>query len=111
MKSISIIGHVGQNATQKKLDSGKSVLNFNCAVYDGKDDKGEPKTLWFACRMFFQSDDSAAKMQLRLISGTYIYVTGQPGLSIYERQDGSPGGEIVITVDSVNFLKQSNGYE
>lgn len=70
MKSITIAGRIGGDATVRNTDSS-DVVSFNVAVDDGFGDK--KTTLWFSCSMWGKRGVSVAP---HLRKGTAVTVSG-----------------------------------
>ena len=78
MKTITIAGRLGKNATLRRTQNGDPVLGFSVAVNDGYGDKA--KTMWFECSWFGKR---AEKIEQYLTKGTSVCVSGDLGTREY----------------------------
>lgn len=98
-KSITLAGHVGQDSAHRVTPSGDDVLNFSIAVNSGP--KDAKSTEWFACALWGKRASVLAPWITR---GKALLVVGEPTLKTFTKKDGTPGSQIAIRVDKVEFL-------
>ena len=79
MKSITIAGRLGKDATLRRTQDGDPVLGFSVAVEHraGK----EKSTMWFECAIWGKRGESLAQY---LTKGTCVAVTGDFWTREYE---------------------------
>lgn len=79
MKSITIAGRLGKDATLRRTQDGDPVLGFSVAV-DHRAGK-EKSTMWFECAVWGKRGESLAQY---LTKGTCVAVTGDFWTREYE---------------------------
>jgi single-strand DNA-binding protein len=79
MKSITIAGRLGKDATLRRTQGGDPVLGFSVAV-DHRAGK-EKSTMWFECAIWGKRGESLAQY---LTKGTCVAVTGDLWTREYE---------------------------
>ena len=104
MQKLSIIGNLGQDATEKAFSDGKKVINFSVAVSNGKTKEGaERPSSWFNCQLWIEKDQSS-KIKDFLKSGTKVYLEGTPKAEAYLDKEGKAIASIVLVVSYRELL-------
>lgn len=99
MNTLTLIGHVGNDATTNNVN-GKQVINFNVAVTKRwKDKEGNEKevTKWFSVSYW-----NDGKVHEWIKKGTQICVMGEVGAKSY--MNAKKETEVQLTVDA-NFIE------
>ena len=102
MIKMQIIGHLGKDCVVNTVN-GKTVINFTVAHTEKyKDSQGvmQEKTIWVDCG--YWTDRTAIAPYLT--KGTQVYVEGRPESRAFQRNDGTPGSSINISVREVQLL-------
>jgi single-strand DNA-binding protein len=102
-EQITIIGHIGQDATIKEFN-GNRFLSVSVAVNDGyKDQQGNwvDKTNWWSVSLRNE------RLAPHLTKGKYVLIQGTPRIKVYKGNDGQYYPAMNISADSVLFLKQA----
>lgn len=94
MHIIHINGNVGRDGELKTTQKGTAVLSFPLASKDRGD------TTWFDCAIF---GERANKLAPHITKGTGLSICGVPGLRVFKKKDGEPGGAIQVNVDKLDF--------
>jgi single-strand DNA-binding protein len=98
MVQLQLIGALGKDATVNTTQNGKTVINFTVAVNTGY---GENKTtLWVDCSKWGEKTGVADFLK----KGTKVYVSGEPALKSYQKQDGTTGTSLSLTVANIELL-------
>lgn len=92
-----LTGRLTRNAEIKEFDS-KKVMSYAVAVDTGTKDK--PSTLFVDCSQWGEKTGVAPY----LLKGTLVAITGEPGIRLYAKNDGTPGGSFTMRVDKVELL-------
>lgn len=97
MLTASITGHVG---SVKLVTKGKNtVLNINLA---SNRRVGEHEyTDWIAAKVW---GERAVKLAPHVGKGTRLLMTGRPEARAYKKPDGTPGADLVLHVNDLEFL-------
>lgn len=104
MQKLSIIGNLGQDATEKAFSDGKKVMNFSVAVSNGKTKEGtERPSSWFNCQIWIEKDQSS-KRKDHLKSGTKVYIEGTPKAEAYLDKEGKAVSSIVVVISYLQLL-------
>ncbi len=82
--SITIIGHVGQNPTEKSFASGKKVVNFSVAVKEYGAAQENPQTTWFEVQAWNGLGDSVLA---NITKGREVLVQGRLILVRYKAKE------------------------
>lgn len=101
MNSITLAGNLGQDAESRYLPDGTMVTNFSVAT-DGWE-AGAKSTVWFRCALFGKRAEGLAPY---LTKGTKVVVIAHfnKPISIFTRQDGTPGANYEVTVDTIKLM-------
>lgn len=98
MREIQIIGNLTRDAEVKRLDSGRTVINFDVAVNESWRDKGtnekKERTSYFKCALW-RDNPTVADF---LLKGIKVYVRGVPEAEAYVNKEGKPAGNVKIIV-------------
>lgn len=100
MIKMQMLGRLGRNAELKTLESGKQVLNFSvCHSRPYKSPTGEQlqETVWVECAKWFNHGESAGIAPF-LLSGTMVYVEGQPSAKAYLAADQTTRANLCLNV-------------
>ena len=99
-----VIGNVG---SVKFFDAGKlPVLNISLASSRRIGEK--QYTDWTSCKVW---GERAEKLQEHIVKGMKLLVRGRPEAKGYKRDDGSVSGELVLHVDTLEFLSPKKAEE
>ena len=105
MIKLQIIGHLGKDCVVNTVN-GKTVINFTVAHTEKfKDSQGvmQEKTIWVECG--YWTDRTAIAPYLT--KGTQVFVEGRPEARAFQRNDGTPGSSLHISVREVQLLGSS----
>jgi single-strand DNA-binding protein len=104
MFKLDIAGVIGQDAVLRNVTSangGTAVANFSVAVKSRrKGQDGKPLTNWVECSMWGKRAEALAQY---LQKGSLVAVTGEPGVSSYEGQNGLVLKQ-TLTVNDISLL-------
>lgn len=102
MRTISIVGNLGQAPETKYFESGQVVANFSVAVRGNKDKStGENKTLWFKCAAWGKTAEVATNY---LKKGSKVGISGDLDLTFFTAKDRSEKASLEISVSSLTLL-------
>jgi single-strand DNA-binding protein len=105
--NVQLIGNLGNNPDIKSLENGKKIAKFSIAVNESyKSQEGEKvvNTSWFSLIAWGKMADL---VELLLIKGSEVAISGKLSTSSYEDKDGN---QRYITEVVVNeFLLLSGG--
>lgn len=104
MQRVTVIGHVGQDATIKDIN-GKFYLSFSVAhTKSYKNQQGEKveKTTWWSCLKRLKENKSGLLEYLG--KGTKVYLEGEPILKLYKDKDGQSNIGTNISVERLEPL-------
>ena len=79
--SITIIGHVGQNPTEKSFPSGNKVVNFSVAVKEYGTSQEDPQPTWFDVQAWNGLGDSVLSS---ITKGREVIIQGRLTLNQYK---------------------------
>jgi single-strand DNA-binding protein len=105
MRVLTIIGNLGADAKIGQHEK-KQVINFSVAVnesYVNADGVVSEKTEWVECSKWVKEGGST-KVASYLKKGTQVYVSGLPGLNMYDKKDGGKGQSQTLTVRELKLL-------
>lgn len=108
MLQLTIVGHIGQNATINDVN-GKKAINFTVAHsenFTNKQGVKETKTTWIKCVLWKNSSDPAAIAPF-LKQGTQVLLQGKPEIETYINREQKPVGVIKLTVATIQLLSSS----
>jgi len=94
MQTITITGHLGNDAEVKDFD-GNVAISFSVAASDTTS-SGEKVTTWYNCTIWRKKDK--AKIAEYLKKGTAITLMGKPKLQTWTSNKDNACGRIHITV-------------
>ena len=111
MITATVSGHVGTVKLASKPGSpeegGFTVLNFTVAS-NAVSRTGKSMTNWVSCKMWGARAEGLAK---HLLTGQGVVVTGRPEARAYAGKDGTPKSDLVLHVDTFEFLGGKPGAE
>lgn len=96
MNSVNIIGNIGHDLEIRQTQSGKSVLNFNVAISEGKD-----KTTWVTVVTWEKTAESVYQFCGK---GSKVGVTGSLQENKYTKKDGTEVKTLEVRAFRVDFL-------
>ena len=102
MIKMQIIGNLGKDCIVNTVN-GKNVINFTVAHTEKyKDSQGnqQEKTTWVDCG--YWTDRTAIAQYLT--KGKQVYVEGKPEVRAYQKNDGTAGASLSMTVREVQLL-------
>ena len=102
MINLTAIGHLGKDAIVNDVN-GKKVINFNIAHTEKyKDNNGAAteKTIWIQCSYWSEKTGIAPYLK----KGTQVYISGQPEVKEFKKNDGSYGSSLNCRVSVINLL-------
>ena len=98
MLTITLPGYVG--STKFVHARGKTpVLNVNLASNRRVGDREFVD--WIAAKVW---GDRAEKLATHIHKGTHLLLTGRPEARGYKKPDGTPGAELILHIDNLEFL-------
>lgn len=99
MQRLTIIGHIGQDATVKDLGQNQ-VINFSVAVSESYINKATNEkvtnTTWYDASKWGNNTSIAQYLK----KGTQVFVEGKPTARAWQKEDGS-----LVSVLGVNVLE------
>ena len=103
--TITITGHLGQDAELKYTPSGVACLSFSVGDDERrKTQSGEWEktgTTWWRCQLWRDKAEAAAAV---LTKGTKVIVTGRAKLRTYETRDGGKGASLDVDAYDVAVM-------
>ena len=102
MIKLQVIGNLGKDCITNTVN-GKNVMNFNVAhteKYKDKQGNQQEKVIWVECAYWSERTGVAPYLK----KGTQVYVEGTPEVRTYQKNDGSTGFSLSLTVFSVQLL-------
>lgn len=109
MLQLTIVGHIGQNATINDVN-GKKAINFTVAHsenFTNKQGVKETKTTWIKCVLWKNSNDPAAIAPF-LKQGTQVLLQGKPEVESYVNKEQKTVAVLKITVATIQLLSAKN---
>jgi single-strand DNA-binding protein len=103
MLRISLIGHLGADATVRQSQKGASITSFRIAVNQvrtGPDGDRQESTEWFSV----QAVGRQAEFAGRLGKGTRVFVAGRLTISHYTSRDGESRAGFDVWADEIQNL-------
>jgi single-stranded DNA-binding protein len=104
MITATVTGHVGTVKLASKTGSpeegGFTVLNFTVAS-NAVSRSGKNLTNWVSCKLW---GPRAAGLAKQLVSGQGVVMTGRPESRAYIGKDGAAKSDLVLHVDTFEFL-------
>lgn len=97
---VEVIGHLGNDAELKFLDSGTAILSFSVAVNPYVRD-GKERTNWYRCSLF---GDRAEKLAAMLVKATPVFVRGDLDCRDWTGRDGKEGYSLDVRVTELELL-------
>ena len=103
MNTVILVGNISQDIQVKKTATGKSYVQFNVAVNDGVDDKGQKKAQFIRCVAWEKTADSLGAYCRK---GSKVGVQGRLVNSSYEDPKLKDVRRFTtdVVVSSVEFL-------
>ena len=102
---ISVIGHLGQDAEVRQIQSGTSIATFSLPIETGYGDRKE--TIWAKCEMWGKRAEGGLIQYLA--KGQLVAVVGEVSLNSYENKEGVTVTNLVIKVADVALLGKKEG--
>lgn len=105
MLKTQIIGHLGQDAELKNLDSGQRIIKFSMAnAHHYKDKNGEAheRTTWVNCTKWLQDTDTG-KVSQYMLKGNLVYVEGEISARGFV-QEGEAKANLELRVSQIELL-------
>ena len=101
MNSISIVGHVGNEAELRHTQTGVAVASCSLASNDGPKDK--QRTVWFRLNLW---RELAEKLTPYLTKGTLVAVVGSIDMEprVWVDKSGEHRAGIDVTVQRIRLL-------
>lgn len=101
MNTVSITGNAGRDAEIRFLDSGKSVANFNIAIYEGKD---KPPT-WVSVSCWDKTAEIAGD---RVRKGVRVGIEGRlKEESWTDKQTGEKRSRLIVIANRIEVFDRS----
>lgn len=104
LNQCSFIGRLGRDPDLNVTSTGKPVSKFSLAVDDGKDSKGQKKTLWLNIVTW---DKVAEMVEMYATKGMQVYVQGKLQLQDYTDKEGVKRQSMQIVAFTVQMLERS----
>lgn len=98
---VEVMGHLGQDAELKFLDSGTALLSFSVAVSPYVRQGEKERTNWFRCTIF---GDRAEKLSDMLTKGSPVFIRGDLDCREWTSRDGKEGYSLDVRVSEVELL-------
>jgi single-stranded DNA-binding protein len=97
--TVSISGKAKNVKDLKYTQGGTAVLSFSCVkpIKHGEETQFD----WYNFAMF---GNQAEVLAGKIVEGTTFHVTGRQELSVYEKQDGTTGVSIKVSVLDFEFI-------
>lgn len=109
MINLSVIGHLGQDATVGSVN-GKTVINFTLAhseKFKNKDGVEETNTIWVSCAYWTEKTNLVPYLK----KGTQIYLEGKPEAKIYTNKNNQVIPQLHVRVMLVQLLNKAQEKE
>ena len=109
MQSITIIGHIGVDATVNTVGESQ-VIESRVAVnssYTKGDGTKVENTTWYKIKLW-KRNGASTKVAEFLTKGKAVAVVGTPSVNAYTAKDGAAAAEIVITVKELDLLSSGS---
>ncbi|MBC7845594.1 MAG: single-stranded DNA-binding protein [Flavobacterium sp.] len=100
MQTLTIVGHVGNDAEVKDLGTTQ-VINFSLAVTEKI--KNENVTTWYKCA-YFSNNVAIAPW---LTKGSLIGLTGKPEIEIYKTGQGETKANLKCIVANIKLYSST----
>ena len=97
-------GNIGQDATQRFLPNGDSIVTFSLPVKSGFGDRA--KTAWVRCSMFGKRGESVLPY---LIKGQLVGVSGEFSMNEWVNKEGQKVSTPEIRVNELDLLGKKSG--
>ena len=104
MNKIIIIGNLGRDPEMRYTPSGDPMTSFSIASsrrYTTAAGERREETEWFNCTAFRRLADICNQYLTR---GQQVYIEGRLRSRQYNRQDGTPGFSLDVTVTDMQLL-------
>ena len=98
MVQLQFIGNLGKDAEVKTTNNGKTVINFNAAYTTGYGDN--KVTTWVSCAKWGEKTGIAEYLK----KGVKVFVSGEPVLQTYTKQDGTTATQLALNVRDIELL-------
>ena len=99
MNLLIATGNIGQDATQRFLPNGDSIVTFSLPVKSGFGDRA--KTAWVRCSMFGKRGESVLPY---LIKGQLVGVSGEFSMNEWTNKDGQKASTPECRVAELTLL-------
>lgn len=101
-------GNVGNVPELRFTPNGQPVCNFSVAVYGGRDEEKNKRTLWVRATTW----GSLAESVNKLISiGSKVFIEGNSFIRDYVKTDGNPGYSYEMTCYEVGIIARQAKYD
>jgi len=101
MNSCSFVGRIGKDAETKYTNNGTPISSWPIAVDSGYGDNKQ--TSWITCKLWKREG-----VVQSLTKGQQIGVTGELTVRLYDRQDGTKGTAVDLTVRELTLCGSKN---
>lgn len=99
MNNWNFTGNLGNDAEQRLLPNGDSVVNFSVAVKSGYGEKAS--TTWSKCAMFGKRGESVCQY---LTKGQLVGVSGEVSLRAWKDKEGVERHSLEVRVNDLTLL-------
>jgi len=106
--SVRLLGHLGEDPKVRKLDSGKTVVNFNIAtneIYRDQNGNKQSETTWHRLVAWGKQAEVAEKY---LKKGSEISIEGKLTNRSYEDKNGEKHYITEVVVNQMLMLDKSS---
>lgn len=100
MNRTIVIGNLVRNPESRQVGD-KTVCNFTLACNRRKKIEGQPEADFFRVSAWGKLGENCQKW---LVKGKKAAVTGPVSVHVYTKQDGTPGANLELLADDVEFL-------
>ena len=101
INSFTFTGHLGADASVKKLTSGKSVMEMPVAINTGYGDY--KKTLWIKVKVW---GDRVNNIKDIFTKGSLVGGTGEAELNTWTGKDNVENTDLIVTCMNVQLLNK-----
>ncbi|HPF51759.1 MAG TPA: single-stranded DNA-binding protein [Draconibacterium sp.] len=107
--SVRLLGHLGEDPKVRKLDSGKTVANFNIAtneIYRDQNGNKQSETTWHRVVAWGKQAEIAEKY---LKKGSEVSIEGKLTNRSYEDKDGEKHYITEVVINQMLMLDKAVG--
>jgi len=103
---VTLIGHLGNDPEMRFTPAGNAVTTFSVAVdrVYTKNEERVKETQWWRVTTWGRMAEACNQY---LAKGSLVFVTGEPRLHTWDRQDGTTGASLEVTASQVKFLSRA----